>query len=175
MVGTNNCESLKLVMKMEGFKNISEMCEASALLDANHISHVYLSPKMVKVDKRDLEEVKALLKPYGVPVVEYTPWDGELSQEEIGRLSVNKKGGKMKPRKVSEEELEECTVKVTGNILFDNHGSIGAIINGEKQECPHCGGEAPVGEDIKYCPWCGKKLTPSLWDRVKSFLGALLR
>lgn len=157
------------------FKSVTEMCEASKLLDANGVKYVQMSPKVVKVFyKDDLEIVESLLG-NRVKVVEYEKWDGKLSQEEISRLSVNKKGDKMEPRKVSEEELEECTVRVTGNILFDNHGSIGAIINGEKQECPHCGGEAPVGEDIKYCPWCGKKLTLSLWDKVKEFIGNLLR
>lgn len=77
-------------MKKE-FENVAQMSEASALLDANHIKYVHFSPKVVKVyDKRDLEEVKSLLKPYGVPVVEYTPWDGELSQEEKERLTVKK-------------------------------------------------------------------------------------
>lgn len=162
-------------MKMKGFKNISEMREASELLDANGVNYVQMSPKLVKVFyKDDLEIVETLLG-NRVKVVEYEKWDGELSQEEIDRLSVNKKGDKMEPRKVSEEELNECTVRVTGNILFDDHGSIGAIISGEKQQCPHCNGDAPVGEDVKYCPWCGSKLTPSLWSRVKSFLGALLR
>lgn len=160
---------------MKEFESISEMREASELLDANGIKYVQMSPKLVKVFyKDDLEIVETLLG-NKVEVVEYEKWDGKLSQEEIGRLSANKKGGKMNARKVSEDELKECTVHVSGTILFDNYGSIGAIINGEKQECPHCGGEAPVNDDVKYCPWCGKKLTLSLWDRVKSFIGTLLR
>lgn len=77
-------------------------------------------------------------------------------------------------RKITECELQECTVHVIGTILFDNYGAIGAIISGEKEECPHCGGDVPV-DDVKYCPWCGGKLTPSLWDRVKAFISGFFR